>query len=588
MSRHAEPPCGFQCPYRHSCPHLDGLSTTWALEVFDECSQLRGQYEAMEAAYEQRIAELEKALLERDDKIAQLQVQHRKLFKPNKPNKPDAKAGDAGSGPVKVKVRRRGAPLGHPGWRRRVPDHVDETVEVDAPKDCPHCHCTDLMPHPEAHEHLQEDIILVPRTRVTRFVHRQSMCPQCRRPVYQAAPGELPGCSIGPVTRAVAMHLRYDLQIPSRKVQHVLSDLFGMPLVPATAMAFDRRATELGGPLYEQLKAILKSSAVAYADETTWRQDGQGYYVWFGGNEQVAVYQITDNHSAKNATELLGEQFDGTLVSDDYAVYDAVDAKFRQTCWNHLRTKSKEVLQQIELATASANASEIASANAKASANAATAATAATRAAPTTPAKPAKGAGAQPAKAGKAKGVAPANAAALRLAESARFCRELDRFAVRMCALGRRMRAGKLSLRKAKAMIPSLRRQLRRFAGKPLDHPAAETLRQRVMVKDRDKLFTFLKVKGVQPTNNHAERALRFLVIMRKICFGTRSDAGSESHGVLPSLLQTAKQQGTEAIAFLTTLLTKPLAAAKAVLFGGGGPSGAGPPGRTRARPSPT
>ena len=85
--------------------------------------------------------------------------------------------------------------------------------------------------------------------------------------------------------------------------------------------------------------------------------------------------------------------------------------------------------------------------------------------------------------------------------------------------------------------------------------------------KDWDKLFTFLQIKGVEPTNNQAERSLRFMVIMRKICFGTRSDAGSESHAVLPSLLETAKRQGKESVQFLIALLTKPLAAARAALF---------------------
>jgi hypothetical protein len=56
---------------------------------------------------------------------------------------------------------------------------------------------------------------------------------------------------------------------------------------------------------------------------------------------------------------------------------------------------------------------------------------------------------------------------------------------------------------------------------------------------------------------------------MRKICFGTRSAAGSESHGVLPSLLQTAHRQGSDVIKFLVTLLTQPAAAAKAALFSG-------------------
>ena len=63
---------------------------------------------------------------------------------------------------------------------------------------------------------------------------------------------------------------------------------------------------------------------------------------------------------------------------------------------------------------------------------------------------------------------------------------------------------------------------------------------------------------------------MRFLVIMRKICFGTRSPAGSESHSVLPSLLQTARRQGKDAIGFLVKLLTEPLSAAKAALFADG------------------
>jgi transposase len=502
MSRCKDAPIGFECPYRHKCPHLDTLSTTWVMEVYQESFLLREQLHAMEARYQQRIAELEKTLLERDEKIAQLRLEHQKRFKAN------AKPKDE---PIKVKVRRRGAPVGHPGWHRPEPDHVDVVIQVPAPTTCPHCECQDLQECSELHEHVQEDIVLVPRTRVTKYVHRQGICPRCRRPVYQKGEGELPGCCIGPVTRAVATHLRYDLQIPYRKVQYILKNLFGMPLVPATAMNFDRRATALGRPLYEQLRVMLQSADVAYADETGWREDGEGRYIWFGGNENVAFYEITDNRAAESAIALLGKEFDGALVTDDYAAYNAVDAQNQQTCWNHIRTKAKEIVQQIEL-------------------------------------------------------IDPPIAAP----RSLEFCRKLQDFAVEMCELGQKRRSRKLSLARAKAMIPALRKRLRRFGENPLEHAAAETLRHRVMVKDWDKLFTFLRVKGVEPTNNLSERSLRFLVIMRKICFGTRSAAGTESHSVLPSILQTAKRQGKDAIGVLVTLLTQPLAAAEAALFGGG------------------
>ena len=64
---------------------------------------------------------------------------------------------------------------------------------------------------------------------------------------------------------------------------------------------------------------------------------------------------------------------------------------------------------------------------------------------------------------------------------------------------------------------------------------------------------------SVETSNNHAERSVRFLVIMRKICFGIPSPAGSESHSVLPWLLETARRQGKNRIDFLTALLTPPI-----------------------------
>lgn len=52
-------------------------------------------------------------------------------------------------------------------------------------------------------------------------------------------------------------------------------------------MAFDRTATVKGLPLYEDLKQKLRSAAAAHADETSWRQDGIGHYLWYAGNALV-------------------------------------------------------------------------------------------------------------------------------------------------------------------------------------------------------------------------------------------------------------------------------------------------------------
>lgn len=49
----------------------------------------------------------------------------------------------------------------------------------------------------------------------------------------------------------------------------------------------------------------------------------------------------------------------------------------------------------------------------------------------------------------------------------------------------------------------------------------------RSLAAEMDSLWVFLDEHGVDPTNNRAERALRFGVIWRKRCFGSQSDKGA-------------------------------------------------------------
>ena len=102
----------------------------------------------------------------------------------------------------------------------------------------------------------------------------------------------------------------------------------------------------------------------------------------------------------------------------------------------------------------------------------------------------------------------------------------------------------------------------------PLEYAKAETLRKRLIpgAREYNEVFTFIDFGG-PPTNNHAERALRPLVIFRKTSMGTRSAAGSENIGIFASLTQTAKLQDAPVIGLLGALLTGTLNQAQAALF---------------------
>ena len=73
----------------------------------------------------------------------------------------------------------------------------------------------------------------------------------------------------------------------------------------------------------------------------------------------------------------------------------------------------------------------------------------------------------------------------------------------------------------------------------------------REMLKLRAAFFTFIDVERVEPTNNIAERAIRFAVLMRKGCFGSDSAKGSRFIERFLTARQTLRTQKRDLYGFL-------------------------------------
>jgi len=510
MPRSPYPPHDFECLYRHSCPYLDGLSTKWVLgeyrragDVYQEHLRIIDGFDDGLKIRDDRIRVLER---ENAELRAKLQALHRRQFRSNK--KKDAETGAKGaSSSNEGKKKKRGAPIGHPGWVRPKPDRIDRTVHVPAPTICPHCQSEELRPMEESTEHFQEDILIRPQTRVTRYLHGQAFCTRCRRPVVQAGEDELLNAPIGPVAKSLALYLRYRIGIPYRKTAELFRELFGLKFVPASALGFDRKAVARGRPIYEDLREKIRASDVIHADETSWRSDGVGHFVWFAGNENLAFFHIDRHRSAEVAKTIFGEDFNGTLVRDRYAAYNGIGVDW-QVCIAHIITKAKEISAEHALL-------------------------------PQTEKDAATGP----------------------------FCDRVMDLGSRLCDAGQKLKSGDIPWKAAAKIEKSFIRELNTICKRPLHFKPAETLRAYLAGPEQKFLFTFLRRPGVPPTNNHAEQSLRHLVIFRKICFGTRSESGLKTHSILPSLLQTARRQGVHPREFLQTLFTADTATAQAALY---------------------
>jgi transposase len=68
----------------------------------------------------------------------------------------------------------------------------------------------------------------------------------------------------------------------------------------------------------------------------------------------------------------------------------------------------------------------------------------------------------------------------------------------------------------------------------------------------RHRLWTFVEVEGIEPTNNASERALRPAVIWRKLSCGTQSAAGSRFVETMLTVIETCRQQDQDVFAFVT------------------------------------
>src|SRR5262249_42325280 len=78
----------------------------------------------------------------------------------------------------------------------------------------------------------------------------------------------------------------------------------------------------------------------------------------------------------------------------------------------------------------------------------------------------------------------------------------------------------------------------------------------RRLLREMDSLWVFLAHHGVEPTNNRAERALRFGVLWRKRSLGTASDKGNRWVERILSLRETCRLQAQSTYTVLVDAVT--------------------------------
>jgi transposase len=125
-----------------------------------------------------------------------------------------------------------------------------------------------------------------------------------------------------------------------------------------------------------------------------------------------------------------------------------------------------------------------------------------------------------------------------------------------ICQVHRNYREEKIPLSERNRRLGHRKRKLRHWLEDGMANGSNELSQLcESLIDDFEKLWTFSKTVGMEPTNNLAERDLRKLVVWRKKSYGTRSDRGKKFVERITSIAQTLRRQGMNVLSFVQKVI---------------------------------
>lgn len=244
--------------------------------------------------------------------------------------------------------KRKGGQTGHDGSHRMlVPAERVDVVVPCLPPACKGCGHS-LTGVPVDRDPTRHQVTELPELRatVTEYQLHWLTCPGCRASTRGELPDGMRPLAFGPrfialVTLLLGRHLG-----SHRRVCELLSDITDVEIGLGSITNLNAVASAALEAPYREVGAMIRQALVVYADETGWKQQGEGKpWMWVAVCAGAVLFQVHPTRAREGKNALLAG-FKGTLVSDRYSAYADHDTADRQVCHAHLKRdfKGLEVL----------------------------------------------------------------------------------------------------------------------------------------------------------------------------------------------------------------------------------------------------
>jgi transposase len=394
-------------------------------------------------------------------------------------------------------------PGGQPGHLRPPPDHFDKTLDLTLEL-CPDCQ--EALGEPtDSYERFVTELVPAYLFVLRILVHRY-WCRQCHRFVQGTTDRALPGRQLGPRLASTVVLLSM-MGLPVRRIQEVLATMAGLEVSVGEVQGLLELAAEKLGPEYAAIRAEVRVTHLVQPDETSMRVGGANWWAWSFATERAAYYELDPSRGAEVVERVLGRDFPGTVVSDDWCAYNCLKGK-RGVCWIHINRH----LQAVEVAH-----------------------------------------GIEPR--------GPRDLSPPVFTRAGHPPATFLRFAHRLRALVREaVEWSKPSLASPTAcrerMARAYERRVRQLcAPESMDADVGRISRN--LLKRMPHLFEFVRDAQIPWHNNAGERAIRSICVKRKMSGGMRSEVGARTYVRLKTVHETTKRKGQDFLSMVSVALTR-------------------------------
>ena len=152
-------------------------------------------------------------------------------------------------------------------------------------------------------------------------------------------------CEFGMEVILILSFLHYWIGVSQENAISIMKFFTGLDLSKSPADSLLNQLADDWQQQHDAIAELIALQTIVYIDETGWKVATKSCYTWIFSTTQHVLFRCGVSRKKTEATDVLGDVFDGIGVTDDYAAYKSLFSE-HQLCWAHLIRKAIKLVLQ--------------------------------------------------------------------------------------------------------------------------------------------------------------------------------------------------------------------------------------------------